>query len=75
MGKGSGRRPADIPEEELAKNVDAIFGAKTRSRYVPPPLVGFCDAEGPEGRHCKLAVNHSGPHEATIMGKYPMRWD
>jgi hypothetical protein len=38
MSKGSRPRPFSISQEELGNRIDSIFGKKTRTQYVPPPL-------------------------------------
>jgi hypothetical protein len=45
MGKGSGRRPAQIPRAEYEENYDRMFPPKPRTKYEPPPLVEEKPAE------------------------------
>lgn len=40
MGKGSGRRPALVPEADA--NLARVFPPKPRTRYVPPGFCGSC---------------------------------
>ena len=38
MGKGSGRRPLEIPQEQFDQKYEGIFGKRERKPYEPPPL-------------------------------------